>query len=57
MDFWQSSMRDKTNTNPIICKILDQIHGRVPFIGVGSIHTPEDAIKALESGARIYSSW
>jgi len=50
-NFWQSSMRDKASTSPIICKIIDQIHGRVPFIGVGSIHTPEEAIKALESGA------
>ncbi len=51
MDYWQGSMRDKANTKPIICKIIDQIHGRVPFIGVGSILTPEDAIKALDSGA------
>jgi len=51
MDFWQSSMRDKTNTKPIVYKIMDQINGRVPFIGVGSIHTPEDAMKVLESGA------
>ncbi|MGV8982626.1 NADH-dependent flavin oxidoreductase [Clostridium sp.] len=51
MDFWQSSMRDTTSTCPIICKMLDQIHGRVPFIGVGSIHTPGDAIKVLDSGA------
>ncbi|PRR80382.1 NADH-dependent flavin oxidoreductase [Clostridium vincentii] len=51
MDFWQSSMRDKLNTKPVICKIMDKIYGRIPFIGVGSIHTPEDAIKALESGA------
>jgi len=50
-DFWQSSMRDPINSSPIICKIIDQIHGRIPFIGVGSIHTPEEAIKALESGA------
>lgn len=49
-DFWQSSMRDKTSLSPVICKLSDQIHGRVPFIGVGSIHTPEDAIKALETG-------
>jgi 2,4-dienoyl-CoA reductase-like NADH-dependent reductase (Old Yellow Enzyme family) len=55
MDFWQSSMRDKTNTKPIMCKILDKIHGRVPFIGVGSIHTPEDAIKALDSGVDFIS--
>ncbi|MBC8061590.1 MAG: NADH-dependent flavin oxidoreductase [Clostridiaceae bacterium] len=52
MDFWQSSMRDKTNTKPMVCKILDQIHGRVPLIGVGSINTPEQAMKALESGAK-----
>lgn len=45
-------MRDKTNTKPIITKILDKINGRVPFIGVGSIHTPEEAIKVLESGAQ-----
>jgi len=51
MDFWQSSMRDKTKTSPVACAILDRIHGRVPFIGVGSIHTPEDAIKALDTGA------
>jgi len=50
-DFWQSSMRDKTNTKPIVCKIIDQIHGRIPFIGVGSIYTPEEAMKALESGS------
>lgn len=50
-DFWQSSIGNPTNKSPIICKIIDQIHGRVPFIGVGSIHTPEEAIKALESGA------
>jgi len=49
-DFWQSSMRDKTQTSPVVCKLLDQIHGRVPLIGVGSIHTPEDALKALEFG-------
>lgn len=54
-DFWQSSMRDASDTKPIICKILDKVHGRVPFIGVGSIHTPEDAIKALDSGATFIS--
>jgi len=55
MDFWQGSTRDTTNTKPIICKILDKIHGRVPFIGVGSIHTPEDAVKALDSGVEFIS--
>jgi len=55
MDFWQSSMRDKTNPKPIICQILNQINGRVPLIGVGSIRTPEDAIKVLDSGAAFVS--
>lgn len=55
MDFWQSSMRDTTTTSPIICKILDKIHGRVPFIGVGSIHTPKDAMRALNSGVDFIS--
>ena len=55
MDFWQSSMRETSNTKPIICKILNQIHGRVPFIGVGSIHSPQDAIKALDSGVEFIS--
>lgn len=50
-DFWQSSMRDKTQKSPVICKLLDQIHGRIPLIGVGNIHTPEDALKALETGS------
>ncbi|WP_298845258.1 NADH-dependent flavin oxidoreductase [Clostridium sp.] len=54
-DFWQSSIRDTSDTTPIICKILDKIHGRVPFIGVGSIHTPEDALRALNSGTTFIS--
>lgn len=49
-NFWQSSIRDTKDTDPIIYKLLDQIHGRVPLIGVGSIHTAEDAMKALETG-------
>ncbi|MBU3185913.1 NADH-dependent flavin oxidoreductase [Clostridium estertheticum] len=54
-NFWQSSIRNASSTNPIICSMLDKIHDRVPFIGVGSIHTPEDAIKALNSGATFIS--
>lgn len=49
-NFWQSSIRNTKETAPVINKLLDQIHGRVPLIGVGSINTPEDAIKALETG-------
>ncbi|MBU3229080.1 NADH-dependent flavin oxidoreductase [Clostridium algidicarnis] len=54
-DFWQGSMRDKSNVEPIITKILNQIHGRVPLIGVGSIYTADDAIKALDAGVEFLS--
>ncbi|BCZ46420.1 hypothetical protein psyc5s11_24870 [Clostridium gelidum] len=50
-NFWQTSIRDLEDKDPIVLKILKTINGRVPFIGVGSISTPEDAIKALKSGA------
>lgn len=49
-NFWQSSIRDKAKHDPIILKIIDKIAGRIPVIGVGSVHTPDDAMKALESG-------
>ena len=50
-DFWQSSIRELEDKSPIVPSIISAINKRVPFIGVGSIHTPEDAIKVLESGA------
>lgn len=49
-NFWQTSMRDKEDTEPVILKLINTINNRVPLIGVGSIHTADDAIKALESG-------
>jgi 2,4-dienoyl-CoA reductase-like NADH-dependent reductase (Old Yellow Enzyme family) len=49
-NFWQGSIRDTSNTDPLILKIKDAVKGRVPLIGVGSIHTPDDALKAVESG-------
>ncbi|HHX61013.1 MAG TPA: NADH-dependent flavin oxidoreductase [Epulopiscium sp.] len=54
-DFWQPSIRDLEDKSPIILKIINTINKRVPFIGVGAIHTPEDAIKALTSGADFIS--
>lgn len=50
-NFWQTSIRNNEDKEAVVIKIINQIRGRLPFIGVGSIHTPEDAIKALESGA------
>ena len=49
-NFWQGSIRDSSITEPTILKIKDKIKGRVPLIGVGAIHTPDEALKALDSG-------
>ena len=35
--------------------LLDTIHGRTPLIGVGSIYSLEDAVKASESGVDLLS--
>lgn len=50
-DFWQTSIRELEDKSPIVPKIIRTINKRVPFIGVGSIYTPEDALKVLENGA------
>ncbi len=50
MNFWQSSSRNEEDKTPIIKRVVAKVNNRVPLIGVGSIHTPEEAVKALESG-------
>ncbi|MEC0246365.1 NADH-dependent flavin oxidoreductase [Paenibacillus chitinolyticus] len=49
MDFW-SAPRTLDDNRPRIEIILETVGGRTPVMGVGSIHTAEDALKALESG-------
>lgn len=50
MDFWQGSLRDKADSASRVLKVQERVGARVPIIGVGSIHTAEDARKALDSG-------
>ncbi|MCI0182153.1 MAG: NADH-dependent flavin oxidoreductase [Acidibacillus sp.] len=50
MDFWSVTRHFKDNTKPRIELIVETVNGRVPVIGVGSIHTADDAIKALQAG-------
>jgi 2,4-dienoyl-CoA reductase-like NADH-dependent reductase (Old Yellow Enzyme family) len=50
MDFWSAPRRGVDNTKPRIKYLLETIANRVPLIGVGSIHTAEEAVKALEAG-------
>lgn len=50
MDFWSTPRRGADDTRPRIELIQEQTGDRVPLIGVGSIYTADDALKALESG-------
>lgn len=47
---FQTSMNDKTDTEPIILKFKRQINGRLPLIAVGAVETPADADKVLAAG-------
>jgi 2,4-dienoyl-CoA reductase-like NADH-dependent reductase (Old Yellow Enzyme family) len=50
MDFWSKPRRGADDTRPRIELIKEKAGDRVPVIGVGSIYTADDALKALESG-------
>ncbi len=50
MDFWQGSSRNPADKTPVINQLVETVAKRVPLISVGSIHTPLEAAKALESG-------
>jgi 2,4-dienoyl-CoA reductase-like NADH-dependent reductase (Old Yellow Enzyme family) len=50
MDFWAGSIRDKDDLTSRAQLIAAKVGQKVPIIGVGGIHTPEDAEKALETG-------
>ena len=50
MDFWSTARRGAEANRPRIEIIKDRVGDRVPVIGVGSIYTADDAIKALETG-------
>lgn len=50
MDFWAGSIRNGQDKESRIKIIFEKIGHIVPVIGVGSIRTPEQAEKVLESG-------
>lgn len=51
MDFWSVPRRGaEGSSGSRIELILKQVANRVPVIGVGSIHTADEALKALETG-------
>lgn len=49
-DFWSTPRRGVEDTRPRIEIIRDRVGDRVPVIGVGSIYTADDALKARETG-------
>lgn len=49
MDFWSKPHRGADASKSRIEWIQERVGHRIPIIGVGSIHTPDDAIKALET--------
>lgn len=50
MDFWAPSARSGEDNMPLTEKILERVGARLPIIGVGSIRTPEQALKVKDSG-------
>jgi len=50
MDFWSKPRRGVEDTRSRMELIHELVGGRVPVIGVGSIRTPDEALRALQSG-------
>lgn len=48
--YLQSSIRDKTNTTPLIERLSDVLDTDIPLIGVGGINDREDVENALSHG-------
>ncbi|WP_077212158.1 NADH-dependent flavin oxidoreductase [Bacillus dakarensis] len=52
-DFWSVARRGVDDSRPRIALIQEKVGDRVPVIGVGSIHTADDALKAIETGVQL----
>jgi len=50
LDFWSLPRRGTKDSRSRIEQIIDHAAGKVPVIGVGSLYTADDALKALEAG-------
>ncbi|OCA83269.1 NADH-dependent flavin oxidoreductase [Bacillus sp. FJAT-27225] len=49
-DFYKGSIRDKADSRSRIVMIQEAVGDKVPVIGVGSLHTPDEVIKAMNTG-------
>jgi 2,4-dienoyl-CoA reductase-like NADH-dependent reductase (Old Yellow Enzyme family) len=50
MDFWSKPRRGVEDTRSRVELIQEKVGNRVPVMGVGSIHTADEALKAFETG-------
>lgn len=48
--YFVTSLREKGDKTQVLDTISKHVAGRVPLIGVGSVHTPEDALKVMDKG-------
>ncbi|MEJ9229363.1 NADH-dependent flavin oxidoreductase [Peribacillus butanolivorans] len=48
--FWNGSFRESDRTKSRIVKIYEKVGNRIPIVGVGSLHTPEEVAEAMETG-------
>jgi 2,4-dienoyl-CoA reductase-like NADH-dependent reductase (Old Yellow Enzyme family) len=49
-DFWGGSMRDASDQHSRTVLIREHVGHKIPVIGVGSLHTPDDVLKVVEEG-------
>lgn len=53
MDFWSAPRTAADTSETRLQLIMKQVGNRVPVIGVGSIHTADEALAAMESGVHL----
>ncbi|ULO07768.1 NADH-dependent flavin oxidoreductase [Paenibacillus sp. 19GGS1-52] len=49
-DFWSLPRRGTEDSRPRIEQIVDRVAGQLPVIGVGSLYSADDALKAMQTG-------
>ncbi|WP_054958642.1 NADH-dependent flavin oxidoreductase [Paenibacillus dakarensis] len=53
MDYRSKPREGADNSKTRLEWIVDAVQGRVPVIGVGSVHTPDEAVEVLQTGAEL----
>lgn len=49
-NFWQGSIRDTEDKKSRVLMIFERVGHKIPIIGVGSLKTPADVVKAMDTG-------